>query len=243
MQDQIAGSKHMANDSLVGRVPADKNDGRFRTDKLGNASFKLTVDRLLTRDQTACRNTRTEFSNRLTCRLEDAGLARHAQVIVAAETDVLFPINRCHVARNSFVYPEEGVGHARLTRDFQILLQAKVVGRLGKNKILFRQNEFTGPRRVFFCLGSEMLLNGFDDFSASFHRGQYMLGKTAAEGFFQGGDDFDAFQRVESKFNDIRIPIKLANPFPADFAYLFVDYLGNFGGMPRNFGPTYLRTC
>jgi hypothetical protein len=97
-------------------MSADEQNRVFRADEVGNAAFQLPMQRLLAGNQSAGRHARAIFRHRVARRADDVRIARHAEIVVAAEVDVLLPGDSRAVVGDRLVHGEEGVGHTAAHR-------------------------------------------------------------------------------------------------------------------------------
>src|SRR5579871_6362449 len=99
----------MPNRRHVGRMTADKGNGIFDTDKLGNRALEYSMDRSLTRDQPTCGDAGSIFIDSVFCRLLNLGMPRQSNIVITREIDVGLTPDTCRFSRHTVVRCEKRI--------------------------------------------------------------------------------------------------------------------------------------
>ena len=114
VNNQIALGHQMSDHRLVGRVTAGESDYIFDADKFREFFFQRFVNRFLTGNQAACRDTGTKLVDRLFGHLVDLGVSGKSEVVVAGKRNQLTTVNSSRIANSPFVHAEIRVTESRL---------------------------------------------------------------------------------------------------------------------------------
>ncbi len=128
VEDQVAGSEKVPDHGFIGGMTAGEGQGVFGSQEIGDCIFQFHVDCFLAGDEAAGGDAGAEAVDGLFGGGGNGGVAGHAEVVIASETDDVPAIDEGAIVGNSLVHGKERISQTGVVHEVQILAELEILG-------------------------------------------------------------------------------------------------------------------